>query len=214
MKTTEKQLINARNDFEKAEKRVERMEKKLVKQTAFAKQYGMAIDFTKWCEVRDTANNEQRFAYGEYYDAIYDLKEANRLLERSEKNLNKIEAEYSKQENKVEEENNLIKEYAIPALETFLDNWEIASIEYYKNKEQFTETTERDIKEEKRRKKLFIIYKVKEKIGKVTDTGNLYIGNDGNINGRIIGEKGTCYLETILAGGYNIQCLHYRVLIK
>lgn len=29
----------------------------------------------------------------------------------------------------------------------------------------------------------------------------------------IQGENGKCKIETIYAGGYNIQCLHYRVLV-
>lgn len=36
----------------------------------------------------------------------------------------------------------------------------------------------------------------------------------GDINGIIVGEKGTAKVTTIGAGGYNIQCYHFRVLVK
>ena len=34
-----------------------------------------------------------------------------------------------------------------------------------------------------------------------------------NLNGYIIGTKGCCSIKTIGAGGYNIQCFHFRTLI-
>ena len=42
---------------------------------------------------------------------------------------------------------------------------------------------------------------------------SLYIGPDGNVNGYITGSKKSAKIETIFAGGYNIQCLHTRLLI-
>lgn len=50
-------------------------------------------------------------------------------------------------------------------------------------------------------------------VGKITDASMLYIGHDGSLNGHIAGEKGKASVTTIYAGGYNIQCLHYRVLV-
>lgn len=38
--------------------------------------------------------------------------------------------------------------------------------------------------------------------------------NYGDINGLIKGTKGTAKITTIDAGGYNIQCYHFRVLVK
>ena len=55
--------------------------------------------------------------------------------------------------------------------------------------------------------------KVTDIIGEITDVSKLYFGNDGSLNGIIIGTEGSAKVETIIAGGYNIQCLHYRVLI-
>lgn len=71
------------------------------------------------------------------------------------------------------------------------------------------------IKDEKEHKYKELIERVTKITGKITDASMLKIGNQhGEINGRIFGEKGKCILETISAGGYNIQCFHYRVLLK
>lgn len=70
------------------------------------------------------------------------------------------------------------------------------------------------LKKEVESKKKKLIATVEKKAGKILDTTNLYIGKDGNINGIVTGEIKTVNVETILAGGYNIQCLHYRILVK
>lgn len=50
-------------------------------------------------------------------------------------------------------------------------------------------------------------------VGKITDAKGLTIGMNGELNGLVIGDKDSATVTTILAGGYNIQCLHYRVLV-
>jgi len=65
---------------------------------------------------------------------------------------------------------------------------------------------------------LNLINRTIEITGKITDARGLYLDNDNNgftiINGFIVGEKGKARVESILAGGYNIQRLHVRVLVK
>jgi hypothetical protein len=63
-------------------------------------------------------------------------------------------------------------------------------------------------------KKKSFIAKIEEKAGKIQDVKGLKIGVDGSINGFAIGAERTVEVESILAGGYNIQRLHYRVLVK
>ena len=63
-----------------------------------------------------------------------------------------------------------------------------------------------------RRTKLFTM--VEKKAGKIVDATNIHSGVDASINGIVIGEKAKVKVETIYAGGYNIQCLHYRILVK
>lgn len=52
-------------------------------------------------------------------------------------------------------------------------------------------------------------------VGKLVDMVAIEWGDNGSLNGIVIGEKGdNARVETIIAGGYNIQCEHYRVLVK
>ena len=60
---------------------------------------------------------------------------------------------------------------------------------------------------------LRMIEQVTDKIGEITDASNLSIGAKGELNGFITGEKGTVKIETIGAGGYNIQRFHFRTLV-
>lgn len=68
-------------------------------------------------------------------------------------------------------------------------------------------------KEVERKKKSFIAT-VEKKAGAIVDASGLSIGDNADINGTVIGEVKTVKVSTITAGGYNIQCLHYRVLVK
>lgn len=57
-----------------------------------------------------------------------------------------------------------------------------------------------------------IISRVTEIVGEIKEA-NLYIGLNGELNGVVKGESKRCKVETIGAGGYNIQCFHFRVLV-
>ena len=59
---------------------------------------------------------------------------------------------------------------------------------------------------------LDLIRRVTKKVGTIQDYKNLTV-NGPAINGVIIGERGSTRLETIIAGGYNIQREHYRVIL-
>lgn len=62
-------------------------------------------------------------------------------------------------------------------------------------------------------KKADIIARCNDKAGGIDEVEWTYIGPDGRINGIISGPKGRFSIKSIFAGGYNIQCLHVRVLV-
>lgn len=63
-------------------------------------------------------------------------------------------------------------------------------------------------------KKEMFISRIKEVIGEIKDLTGLRIGNNGEINGIAKGVKCNAKVETITAGGWNIQCYHFRVLVN
>jgi len=56
--------------------------------------------------------------------------------------------------------------------------------------------------------------RIQEIIGTEIADVALYFGPDGELNGRISGKEKSATITTITAGGYNIQCFHFRVLIR
>lgn len=58
-----------------------------------------------------------------------------------------------------------------------------------------------------------IINRTNELIGQITDASNLSVGAKGELNGIVYGTRGAVRIETIGAGGYNIQRFHFRTLI-
>ena len=95
---------------------------------------------------------------------------------------------------------------------------EARTIRYYKD--QFDlEKVKKDTKVQVKNLLLNLMDRVTKKIGKVVnashlslEAGNFYEGTA--INGYLEGENGCCDVYSITAGGYNIQRLHVRVLVK
>ena len=58
-----------------------------------------------------------------------------------------------------------------------------------------------------------LVDKVTKYTGEITNVSDLHIGRDGTLNGVVEGQSGKARIETIGAGGYNVQCYHYRCLV-
>jgi hypothetical protein len=76
-----------------------------------------------------------------------------------------------------------------------------------------TEKLHRELEQDKKAKYDDIVNRANKICGTITDATGLSVGEKGELNGLVIGDRGTAYIETIGAGGYNIQCYHFRTLI-
>lgn len=101
--------------------------------------------------------------------------------------------------------------------EVKVQNGEYEYLNPYNNERTLEEALaklERDLVQEANRKYDFIIERTNHIVGTITDASNLTIGSKQDLNGYILGTKGTAKIQTIGAGGYNIQCFHFRTLIN
>lgn len=94
----------------------------------------------------------------------------------------------------------------------FFQKWLVEKVRY-SSIEDFEEFINAMLDKEVYEKRKDLIFRVSDVAGVIKDASNLTIRN-GNINGYVVGDKGNALVETIGAGGYNIQCFHYRVLVK
>ena len=82
-----------------------------------------------------------------------------------------------------------------------------------KTREEIWTKIKKRVNKEAKMKALKLQYQVEKKAGKVLKV-DLYINSIGELNGTVQGEKATVNLTTILAGGYNIQRLHIRTIVR
>lgn len=72
---------------------------------------------------------------------------------------------------------------------------------------------DRDLQNDANAKYDDIIERTNAIVGEITDAGMLSVGDKGELNGIIVGTRGRAKVHTIGAGGWNIQCFHFRTLI-
>lgn len=72
---------------------------------------------------------------------------------------------------------------------------------------------EKELEKEKKAKMIDLINRINHVVGTITDASKLKISVKGNLDGMIIGDKGRAKVQTVGAGGWNIQCFHYRTLV-
>lgn len=75
------------------------------------------------------------------------------------------------------------------------------------------ERLNRDLNAEAEAKYDDIVNRTTSIVGEIVDASLLRCNEKGNLDGVIVGTRGNARVETIGAGGYNIQCYHFRTLI-
>ncbi|MCC3687406.1 hypothetical protein LLR47_19575 [Bacillus cereus] len=73
---------------------------------------------------------------------------------------------------------------------------------------------ENALEQEKKSKMIDLINRINAVVGSIVNAEGLRISEVGNLNGIIVGEKADAKVETVPAGGWNIQCFHYRTLVN
>ncbi len=92
--------------------------------------------------------------------------------------------------------------------------WEAIKPYMEKDLETSMAKLRKDLDREADQKYDFIIERTCAIVGEITDASGLTVGSKGDLNGYIIGTDGKVKVQTIGAGGYNIQCFHFRTLIN
>lgn len=82
------------------------------------------------------------------------------------------------------------------------------------NKEERLKWLNTRLEKEKKAKMLDLVTRINSVVGTIQDATDLRISPVGNLDGIIQGETGSAKVATIGAGGWNIQCWHYRTLVN
>lgn len=109
--------------------------------------------------------------------------------------------------NKIEEHPRYVR-----VLEQWNNKYGDSFFQAWKNASFDPDWLDKKIEEEKKAKIIDLMTKVSKITGVITNATNLHLEN-GDINGIIIGEDGKARIQTIGAGGWNIQRAHLRVLV-
>lgn len=90
---------------------------------------------------------------------------------------------------------------------------EVARLATYRVEMDRLAYLEKMLEEDRKAKMIDLIHRINAVVGTITDATKLRISAKGNLDGFIVGEGGKAKIETIGAGGYNIQVFHYRTLV-
>ena len=96
---------------------------------------------------------------------------------------------------------------------SFRSTWNFMEQLYSNGDLHFEERLEKMLSDEYNRKYDFLIDEVMKITGTITDASCLSENEKGDLDGYIIGEKGKARINTFGAGGWNIQCFHFRTRV-
>lgn len=234
-------LEKAEATVEKRKLTIERHKKAAEKKLQQIKAKGWEPDRALYQNRRDNESWEAYWAICEYEQKLEDIKGATDKLAEAEEIAANWRAKLEKQvelEDKIAHEmpeifrqlrDELAKswtEYDMERKSRWLEvrakyqAGKLSREEYrkmykYSQEMELSKTEEEFYKINLKEAELFIVdlyNRVKAITGEITDWGNIHYGGKA-LNGWVEGKNGKAKVESILAGGYNIQRLHIRVLV-
>lgn len=184
-----------------------------------------------------TGNHEAYWLACEYQDKLSDMKNSQKNLIKAQEIAKNWEDKYNKQlelerhyqfempeafktlkdilvENwtkfDVEEQEHYYKKYKELGYKTFIQRYSRNRWDYLRSH------NEQDFREENEKAAenwiLDLYNRIKRETGEIVTWNNITASPKG-LNGYVKGKLGAVNVETIMAGGYNIQRLHYRVIL-
>lgn len=229
----QERLAKAQAKVEKCKATIERHKAQAEKKLQIIKANGWEMNSRKYAQ---EGNNDAWWTISDYENKLDDIKGAEEKLEDAEQVVKNWQEKLDRQiaveltiANEVPEafkqaRAELVEEwvaYDIRCREVMLQkrrelDWdEFRKLYRYSEEDALRHTDEEFRKIEEREADMWLLNlynRVKEITGEVTDCGHLYWGGK-SLNGFVVGKNGTARVETIGAGGYNIQRFHLRVLV-
>lgn len=226
-------MNKAEEKVEKCGKTIERHHKALAKKAAIIEELGYNanysevdfniklsyefekqlshIDNQRWdADGRPLENRDDIWAIFDVISKLKDIHGATRKLAEAEKILSNWKVKVVAEQTKVD--------FASSAPKVIIDfvnawgemafDWMMANLNHPNE-----DNVRRNIENDKQIKIIQLTMRVTDVVGTITDASQLDVGEKGDLIGVIHGEKGSARLETISAGGWNIQCYHYRTVV-
>lgn len=233
IKVLQERINKKEAQVQKLENKIAKWEANKTSEKAFLKELGDWLEAypdreEKWREEwLGKCNNEIRWASRDLEEAKATLEKYYNMLEvekQKENSINELPELFNDLQKLLIEKwdefdinyrDRLISEYKTLGYKEFYKKHSYACYDkMYESDEQIHENNVKASKEVI----LDLINRVSFITGEIKDYSQLRLNRDNNgwliLNGNVIGNKGTAKVESIYAGGYNIQRLHIRVLVN
>jgi len=155
------------------------------------------VCYEEWDKIKNIVSKEQNEAYKNMFLYLNKFQKCEHEFTKARMHLITLTNIYYREI--IENEYSLLSH---DIFDIFLDNWK-----------NIMNNNNHDIELEKKIRKLYIIFQLKNRIGEILDTKRLYFGIEKNITGFIIGKNGVADLQTISLG-YKNKSLYYRLIIN
>lgn len=179
------------------------------------------LEFDKRSMEESLKNNkikieEKRNILKKWQNKLEEVNAENKKLDEIPEQLKQLQKELAEKIKNYDmnRRNFLRKQYKEIGWTEFKEKYGYKEYDYYltRSDKDFEEMATKNAYADAKYWVLNLIYRTEKKVGQITNW-NLYFATD-SLNGWVEGTKGTAMIETIVAGGWNIQCLHTRVLVK